>query len=275
MDQHTSKGKEQLFQSGSLFLLVLSVLAIAFIFTQVREYKYIGQYPTSEATISVTGDAEGFATPDIAEISYSVEFLGKTPKEAKDEVAKKTEVLTAFVKESGVDAKDIRTTNYSLYPEYDWVQERVAPCTITYCPPQPAGKQVLKGYRVSANYEVKLRGDNFDKAGDVIGGLADKGATNVSGLTFKVDNEEKILEDVRSEAIAEARTKAEKLAKELGVDIVRVQNYNEGVNYPMFYGRGGAMDSKAVMAEATAPEVNIQAGQEKLSTSVNITYVVR
>ena len=89
------------------------------------------------------------------------------------------------------------------------VYKRQLPCTVTYCPPQPAGKQVLKGYRVSANYEVKLRGDNFDKAGDIIGGIADKGATNVSGLTFKVDNEEGILEGVRSEAIAEARAKAE------------------------------------------------------------------
>ncbi len=273
MDQHT-KGKDQLFQSGSLFLLVLSVLVVVMIFTNLRTYKYIGQNPTSEATISVTGDADAFTTPDIAEISYSVEFLGKTPKEAKDEVAQKTEVLTAFVKDSGVDAKDIRTTNYSLYPEYDWVQERVAPCTINYCPPQPAGKQVLKGYRVTANYEVKLRGDNFDRAGDVIGGLADKGATNVSGLTFKVDNEEEVLEGVRSEAIAEARAKAERLAKELGVDIIRVQSYSEGVNYPMFYGRAGNMEVKAMDA-VVAPEVNIQAGQERLSTSVNITYVVR
>ncbi len=273
MDQ-ASKGKEQLFQSGSLFLIALSVLVVVMIFTNLRTYKYIGQNPASEATISVTGDADAFTTPDVAEISYSVEFLGKTPKEAKDEVAKNTEILTAFVKGSGVDAKDIRTTNYSLYPEYDWIQERVVACTINYCPPQPAGKQVLKGYRVTANYEVKLRGENFDKAGDVIGGLADKGATNVSGLTFKVDNEEEILEGVRSEAITEARAKAEKLAKELGVDIVRVQSYSEGVNYPMFYGRAGNMEVKAMDA-AVAPEVNIQAGQEKLSTSVNITYVVR
>jgi uncharacterized protein YggE len=272
MDQKTT-GKEQLFRTGALLLLTLSALIVVMIFTQVRTYKYIGQNPTSEATITVSGDAEGFAKPDIAEISYSVEFLGKTPKEAKDEVAKKTEALTAFVKGSGVDAKDIRTTNYSLYPEYDWIQERVAPCTINYCPPQPAGKQVLKGYRITESYEIKLRGDNFDKAGDVIGGLADKGATNVSGLTFKVDGEEKILEGVRSEAIAEARAKAEKLAKELGVDIVRVQSYNEGVNYPMFNARGGA--EMKLMAADAGPAVNIQPGQEKLSTSVTITYVVR
>jgi len=272
MDQKTT-GKERLYSSGSLFLIVLSALGVVMIFTQVRTYSYIGQNPESEATITVTGDAEGFAKPDIAEISYSVEFLGKTPKEAKDEVAKKTEALTAFVKGSGVDAKDIRTTNYSLYPEYDWVQERVVACTIGYCPPQPAGKQVLRGYRVSANYEVKLRGDNFDKAGDVIGGLADKGATNVSGLTFKVDSEEQILEGVRSEAITEARAKAEKLAKELGVNIVRVQSYSEGMNYPMFNARGGA--EMKLMAADVASTVNIQPGQEKLSTSVTITYVVR
>jgi uncharacterized protein len=275
MDQHTSKGKEQFFQSGSLFLLVLSVLAIVFIFTQVREYKYIGQYPTSEATITVTGDSETYHKPDIIELSYAVEFLGKTPKEATDKVAEKTATLREYLKEVGIDAKDIRTTNYSLYPEYDWVQERVAPCTVNYCPPQPAGKQVLKGYRLTESYELKIRGDHFDKAGDILSGIAEKGATNVSGLNFKVENEEAFLEEARDEAIAEAKEKAERLADKLGVELIRVQGYNEGVNYPIFYGRA-AEESKVMMAmDAGAPSANIQPGQEKLSTSVTVTYVVR
>jgi uncharacterized protein len=271
--QNMQSGKDQLYRTGSLFLLVLSALAVVFIFVQVREYKYIGQYPTSEATISVTGDSETYQKPDIINLSYSVEYLGKTPKEATDEVAEKTASLREYLGSVGIDAKDVRTTGYNLYPEYDWVQDRAVICAAgMYCPPT-GGKQVLKGYRLTESYDLKIHSEHFDKAGEILSGIAEKGATNVSGLTFKVENEEKFLEEVRSEAIAEARAKAERLAKELGVSIVRVQSYNEGTNYPIFYGRG-AMDSKVAMAEA-APEANVQPGQEKLSTSDSITYVVR
>jgi uncharacterized protein len=271
--QNVKSSKDQLYQTGSLFLLVLSVLAAVFIFIQIREYKYIGQYPTSEATISVTGDAETYQKPDIINLSYSIEYLGKTPKEATDEVAKKTGALREYLGSMGIDAKDVRTTSYNLYPEYDWVQDRAVICAAgMYCPP-PAGRQVLKGYRLTESYDLKLHSEHFDKAGELLSGIAEKGATNVSGLNFAVENEEEFLEQVRDEAIAEAKEKAERLAKELGVRIVRVQSYNEGTNYPIFYGRG-AMDSKVAMAEA-APVANVQPGQEKLSTSVSITYVVR
>jgi uncharacterized protein YggE len=268
-----SSAKDQLFKTGSLFLLVLAVLVGVMIFTQLRTYKYIGQNPTSEATITVTGDAETYERPDVIELSYSVEHLGKTPKEATEEVAKKTGALREFLAGIGVKPEDIRTVGYNLYPEYDWVQDRVAVCTATYCPPVN-GKQVLKGYRLTESYELKLHNDLFDKAGDILSGIAEKGATNVSGLTFKVEKEEELLEGVRDEAIAEAKEKAERLAEKLGVEIVRVQNYNEGVNYPYYYGRGGVMETK-LMAADMAPVANVQPGQEKLSTSVTITYVVR
>jgi uncharacterized protein len=269
---HHFCGSLRTFGVGSILLIALTLLVLVKVASGVHAYQYIGQDPTQVATISVSGDADRYAPPDIADISYSVEHLAKTAKEAKDVVAKNTSVLSDFLKTSGVDKKDIQTSGFNLYPEYDYVQAQMIACTPTYCPPQPPGKQVLKGYRVSESFDVKIR--DIDKAADILSGLAEKGATNVSGLSFRVENQDSIIADARGEAIAEAKGKAETLAKQLGVSIVRVQGYSEGYNYPYAYGRGGMEKTMALSADAGSPSPAIEPGQEKISSSVTITYVV-
>lgn len=254
--------------SGSLFLLALFA-------GELKSYQFIGRdVPGEQTSISVTGDGEAYAIPDIAEISFSITDEAKTAPEARKLVDDKMKTIHAFLKESKVEDKDIKTTAYNLNPKYEWKKTGAyVPCLLGYnCPPQE-GKQVLVGYEVTQSVNVRIH--KIDDAGLVLGGLSDKGASYVSGLTFTVDDEDVVKESARKEAIEKAQAKAKKLAAQLGVSIVRITSFNEGSNYPVYsYDRGG-MDMKAMSADIAPAAANIPAGENKYTSTVTITYEVR
>jgi uncharacterized protein YggE len=137
-----------------------------------------------------------------------------------------------------------------------------------YCPP---GKQTLTGYEVRQSTTVKVR--DTSKAGDLLSGVGSKGATEVSGLTFTFDNPNTIQDQERDKAIADAKSKADALASQLGVSLVRVVSFTENSNggnpRPVEY----AMASGASATQATAP--NISVGQNNVTDDVTITYEIR
>ena len=257
-----------------VFILAVSgsLLLLAMFFSTMKEYKYIGRDIPSQTTISVSADAEEYAVPDIAEVSFAITHEAKTPAAARTKVDEKMAVLEKFLEENGVEKKDIKTTGYNLYPKYEWQRAAYVPCTIYPCPPYPEGKQVLMGYEVTQSVDVKIR--KIDNAGTILGGLADKGATNVSGLTFKVDDEDIVKAKAREEAIKEAKAKAEVLANSLGVDLVRIISFNEGGNYPTYYRYGGA-EMKTMSADMASSAPTIPVGENKYVSNVTIVYEIQ
>ncbi len=249
---------------AALWLLV-AVLAAVLIYT-LSAVRYVGAGIAAGNTISVSGYGESFSTPDIATFTYSVVSQKPTVAAAQADATAKANAALAYLKSAGIDEKDIQTSNYSVNPQYDWVQ---GACVNGSC---PNGRQVLRGYEVRQSTTVKVR--DTAKAGDVLTGIGATGATEVSGLQFTFDNPNQGQDEARQKAIADAKAKANELARELGVSIVRVVSFNEssgGYPTPM-YARGGAtnqaMDSKAV-----APEISV--GQNKVSSSVSVTYEIR
>ena len=200
--------------SGSLFLLALFA-------STLKEYQYIGRdLPGEQTTISVNGNGEAYAAPDIATISFVITQDSKTAAEARKSVDDRMKKIHTFLTSSGVKESDIKAT-YNLYPKYEWRQTSKAysPCVVGgFCPPGE-GQQVLIGYEVSESVEVKIRNidKNADSAGVIVGGLADNGASNISGPNFSIENEDGVKELARKEAIEKAKAKAKKLANELGV----------------------------------------------------------
>lgn len=253
--------------AGSLFLLALFA-------SELKAYQFVGKdVPGELVTIAVSGEGEAFAIPDIAEISFAITHEAKTPAEARAKVDEKMATIEKFLETNGVDKKDIKTTGYNLYPKYEWQQPRAFPCNEFRCPPTPPGKQILLGYEVTQSINVKIR--KIDNAGTVLGGLTDKGAANVSGLTFKVDNEDAVKEEARNEAISKAKIKAKKLADELDVNLVRMTSFHEGGNYPIYdYARSESVGMKASVAVAPVP-ATIPVGENTYTSNVTIVYEVR
>ena len=258
-----------------MFILAISgsLLLLAMFATELKQYKYIGSDATTQATISVSGDGDAYATPNIAAVSFSITEDAKTIADARKVVDAKMAAIHKFLNTSGVAEKDIKG-NYSFYPKYDNVGQ---PCAMNamstgVSPCYTYGKQVLTGYEVSESVDIVIR--NIDTAGTIVAGLADNGATNMSGPNFTVENEDGVKADARGIAIDKAEANAHVLADKLGVTLGRIVSFNEGGNYPMAY---GGMTMKAMAADAAAPSeaANIPAGQNKYTSNVTIVYEIK
>jgi len=221
------------------------------------------------ATITVSGDGEIYAKPDLGIVDFSVVTEKKTVAEAMAENTTQMNAVTEAIKAQGVEAKDIKTINFSIYPKYEYKQSSA--CTISYC---PSGKQVLVGYEITNQLEVKVR--NLDKVGDIVQKATDAGANQVGNLQFTIDEEDAFKAQARQEAINKAKDKAEELASQLGVKLVKIISFSENGNYPIYYndymttakGMGGG-------AAESVPAPQIETGQNKITSSVSITYEIK
>ncbi len=237
------------------YLLTLTVGAF-------MNLRYIGSGVAPTNTITVQGEGEVYATPDVATFSFSVVQSAKTTAEAQAAATKKMNDALAYLKSQNINEKDIKTTGYAIYPKYDYgtIQCFAYPC--------PQGKQTLIGYEVSQSVEVKVH--DTAKVGMLLAGVGKLNVENVSGVSFTLDNEDVAKDQARTKAIAQAKGRAQELAQELGVRLVRIVSFNENGGPVYFdkataYGAGGA--------PSTAPE--IPAGQNRYASNVTITYEIR
>jgi len=264
--------KEELLKKKAVTsILFLSMALTAFLVVkmaeEIKKYSLLGTDIHPVATIYVSGEGEAFAVPDIGQFSFSVQKESELVSDAQEYVTDTMNSAIEFLKDSGLDKKDIKTTSYNVYPRYEYQPE--PRCLGINC---PRANRVLVGYEVSQTVSVKVR-DTSD-VGKLLGGIGEIGVSNVSGLTFSIEDEDIIKREARQEAIDDAQEKAKALAKDLGVKLVRVISFSEsgGGVYPMYYetkalGMGG--DAMG------APVPDIPTGENKITSNVTITYEIR
>lgn len=256
------------FLSTNYAKLLVSLTLIAAIFA-LGSYGYMNLDKSPydyDATISVTGEGEVLAVPDVGQFSFSVTAVADTAVAAQEASGTAINDILAYLREQGIEDKDIKTQNYNLYPRYRW-EERVCPFG-SYCGP---GEQVQDGFEVSQTVTVKVR--ETDKAGAIIAGVGEMGATNISSLNFTIDDMEALRAEAREQAIADAKAKAERLADQLGVDLKRIVSfYEEQGYYQPYYSERSymAMDAAEGFGGAELPM-----GEESTKVSVNITYEIK
>ncbi len=167
-----------------------------------------------------------------------------------------------FLKESGIDEKDIKTTQYNLQPEYDYSWCRTTEYPV-YCPPK------LVDYMLTQSLQVKIR--DLSRVGKIIGNLSEIGVNQISDISFVIDNDAEIKSAARQKAIAEAKQKAQEMAAATNIKLGRIIEINESVS--------GLMPQRMVyakttdeLAEAAAP---IEIGTNEIVASVSLIYEVK
>lgn len=246
-------------------LILLGLFLAAKTVAEVWELAYIGAGVMPANVISVTGEGDVVSVPDIAEFTFSIVERSASVPDAQAEASTKSNEVIAYLKGAGVEEKNIKTIGYSVYPQYEWYQAACAPAS---CPP---GRQVLTGYEVRETVTVKVT--DTAKAGELLSGVGEYGATEVSGLAFTTEDADALRDEARGKAIDDAKQKADALAKQLGVRLIRVVGFNEsndGYPVPYYgeaYGRGATLDAKV------APEIPM--GENKIVSNVTIMYEIR
>ncbi|HMO78472.1 MAG TPA: SIMPL domain-containing protein [Candidatus Paceibacterota bacterium] len=257
-----SKGYNQFLVSLVLVGVVTALGAYTYVTLKNVDYFYTGP-----ATVSVTGVGEVIAVPDVGSFSFSVSESGTDASLALEASATKINNVIAALKEAGVAEKDIKTESYNLYPKYKYESQ---PCPRgSYCPQE----QVEDGFEVSQTIVVKVR--DLDKAGELISLVGTKEVANISSLSFTVDDDEVLKAEARALAIANAKAKANVLAKDLGVTLGdMISYYEEDYGYqPYPYGMGGDMKEMSAMASFDAPE--LPRGENTTTSRVNLTYQLK
>jgi len=268
---------QELFQNNrfvkALIVLVLagSLYLVGLFVNGLKEYSFIGREVPQVATVSVSGEGESFAAPDIATVSFSVVKDAKTVVDAQKASTEKINDIMAFLKTSNIEDKDIKTTNYNLSPKYEW-QKAVACLDYNsngYC---PEGKQILLGYTASQTITVKIR--KIDDAGKILAGLGDKGATDISSIELSVDKKDAVQDEARDKAIKDAQSKAQVLARSLGVSLLRIVSYSEGGYYPETRYYDVMSRSAGGISEASiAPSIPV--GQNQFTSNITIVYEIQ
>ena len=243
---------------------LLAILLVVMIFSAVKEYSFIGGGVPVSNTISVSGEGEVFAVPDIATFSFSVVEERATAADAQTAATETINAVVQYLEDQGIEETEIKTTSYNLFPRYDFVR---SVCNEFSCPPS---ERVLRGFEVTQSVTVEVK--ELDQAGTLLSGIGELGVQNISGLTFTIEDEEELISEAREKAIDDARKRAQELADQLNVDLVRVVSFSEnagGLPYYRSYadsaafGIGGAVEEKAAPALPT--------GENKISSFVNIT----
>src|SRR6202167_2321428 len=109
------KSKMYFWDVLALLVLVLIVNLIFFVMPLIANLK--GSF-TPARTITVTAQGMTTATPDEADISFSVVSQGANPQSLSDNNNTKMNAVLQFVSSQGIASSDIATTGYDLEPQY-------------------------------------------------------------------------------------------------------------------------------------------------------------
>ena len=225
--------------------LVLAAAAVAGV-AQPRPGHSATPAPVASArTITVTGNGSVTAVPDRASWSFSVDTRGATATAALSGNADAEQAVVAALKNAGVAAADLQTTEVSLNPQTS-----------------QDGTKIL-GYDASSSVSVTAA---IDRSGPLVDAAVKAGATGVSGPSLALSDQDALYATALKNAIANADAKAKTIADAAGLQLGAVQTVVEGsAPAPIVYG-----------AVAHAPDasgsISVEPGTQEVDATVTVTY---
>lgn len=237
------------YKYGSIIVISLVVV----LFVGIMGAPIPAQTAGVEKIITSYGEAEISATPDQAHITFGVEAEASTAQGALEANADKMTKMLSSLKEEGIPDSAIRTSGFSLYPNYEYIRE--------------GNKEVrrLTGYRVNNNVNIQTK--DLENLGQLIDCTVKAGANVVSGISFSVHDTEKLELEALGLAVKHARNKAEALAKAASGNITGIVTIEE-------VGSSGfePLRMEKYMAAADASSTPIEPGQIQLTNRVKVTF---
>lgn len=228
----------------ALFSAILTTGAPAFSAEQVKERK----------TITVQGSSNVTAAPTIAYVSIGVTTFNKNAATAQSENAVKMDRVYKTLASLGIKKDKIKTVNYNISPRYDY-KNNVA---------------TLAGYNVINSIRVTVM--DLKKVSDVLDMTVKEGVNQSNSISFGVTDEErdKLYLQALSQAVVNAKEKANTIATAAGITISKPANIIEGSSAHFVQPNYRAMDM-AKMASEAAP-TPISEGEMTIGANVTVIY---
>jgi uncharacterized protein len=208
-------------------------------------------------TLTVSGQATVTSPPDEAVVVLTVENDAATAPEAMDATSAQTQKVLDRLKAEGIEDSAIQTSSVTLYP------------VRTYDP--NTGKETLAGYR--AQNSIKVTSKDAATVGKVLTSGVETGVTLVSGPDWRLRDDSQAVNKALTQAVANARAKAEALAAAEGVSVGDVLVMNESsVQVPVvpIY-----RDMAASAEGSKITPTPVSAGNLDVTASVTVTYAIK
>ncbi|MCG3730164.1 oxidative stress defense protein [Vibrio cincinnatiensis] len=181
--------------------------------------------------IATSGYGEVTAVPDRAQFSVKVVETNMNAEQAKATVDNVVAEFTSQLKQSGVEAQDISSSNLYLTPQYHYPK---------------SGQPELVGYRAQRSITVEVA--KVSQLNQYLDLALAQGINQVDNVQLKVSEQEKYQAQARMAAITDAKKKAESLASgfkaKLG-SVWRIE-YNSMTPQPVLM-RSANMSEKALV----------------------------
>lgn len=217
---------------------MLTPIALIFVLIFVMSYFRVGfpiQVTQTMTTteLSVTGEGKVDIVPNTATVDVGVRVnKAATVDAAQSQINETNNAIIAAMQTLGIEKQNIKTSNYSIYPSYDY----------------SSGQDQLVGY--DGNVTLSIKSKNADLVSQVIAAATEAGANEIQNTRFEVEDPASYRAEARKKAIENAREEAQKLADDLGIKLGKVVNIVEHTSsgndvYPMMAeramgGGGGA-----------------------------------
>lgn len=194
-----------------------------------------------ESSIVVQGTGSVTTVPDRGAFSFGVVTPAKTASAAMQANGAAMTRLVAALKQAGVAAADLQTTQISLDVQF------------------AEGGGSVTGYTATSSVTAQLR--DLGAAGKVVDAAVAAGADSVSGPSLSKSDTTALYRDALRKAVAAARTKAEALAAASGLTLGRITAVSESGAEPV-----------PVFAAAKADSSGIEPGTQEVTASVTVTF---
>jgi len=203
---------------------------------------------TRQVTVVGAGKVQG--TPDTLTVNASIEFVAPDVSGAMNQTSDRQQALIDALVASGIDRKDISTTQVSLQPQF-----------------AGGDSTAIIGYRASNSIDVKIR--KLDTASQTLALIVSTGgdAARINSVNYSIEDDSQLVKDARARAFNDAKDRAQQYAQLSGLDLGKVISITESGGAtppppPMPYSRGGA--------EMAA--VPVEPGQQTVGFSVTVIF---
>jgi uncharacterized protein YggE len=223
----------------------------------------------NNSTLYVMGNAQTMVKPDKVTLSLSVETTNRTANEALTTNSKAMNNTLEALTAAGVKENETSTSFFNISPNYNITQENENS--------QPKETQDIISYTVINSITV----DSFNllNVSQWIDTAVVSGVNDISSISFSLSDEksELIKNDLLKQAVANAKNKADIAASALGLNVIGVKSIIiEGVDgippsppQPFL-----AKETVGAAAPEAGPPTPIIAGEQEVTSSVNIAFLV-
>ena len=201
---------------------------------------------TRQVTVVGAGKVQG--TPDTLTANVSIEFIAPDVTSAMNQTSERQQAVINALVGSGVDRKDISTTQVSLQPQYGGADN---PATIV-------------GYRASNSIDVKIR--QAATASQALALIVSTGgdATRINSVNYSIGDDSQLVKDARARAFEDARDRAEQYAALSGLTLGNVISISE--QPPT------TPPTPLPMPRAAMEAVPLEPGQQTVGFSVTVVW---